>query len=100
MQEINLEKITVVCRVTIGKLKHIEMSAIQSVPRGIPLEGRLREFAVSEIMSTVGSCSCVARRCDPKRSPLASMMQQKQRDPIAEDVEWTNQVADEVAKNP
>ena len=28
------------------------------------------------------------------------MMQQKQRDSTVEDVEWTNQVADEMAKNP
>ena len=61
MHYLDLEKITVVYRVTTGKLKPIEIPCIQSVPRGIPLEGKVKELAVSGMMATVGSCSWIAR---------------------------------------
>ena len=52
------------------------------------------------MMSIVGSCSWIARQCDPGHSVHASMMQQKQRDPTAEDVEWATEVAMEMAGEP
>ena len=57
----------------------------------------MKELVVAGMMSTAGSCSWIARQCDPGHSVHASMMQQKQRDPTAEDVEWTNEVAMEMA---
>ena len=87
-------------RVTTGKLKTIDIPGIQSVPRSIPLEGKMKELAVAGMMSIVSSCDWVARPCDPGHSVHASMMQQKQRDPTVEDVEWANQVAMEMAGKP
>ena len=51
-------------------------------------------------MSTVVSCSWIARRCDPGHSVHASKMQQRQRNPTAEDIAWANAVAKEMSVEP
>ena len=64
------------------------------------MEGNIKELAVVGMMPIVGSCSWIARHCDPGHSVHASIMQQKQRGPTAEDVDWASEVAMEMAGEP
>ena len=61
------------------------------------MQGNMNEFAVVGMISIVVLFNWIARQCDPGHSVHVGMMQQKQRDLAAEDVEWANEVAIEMA---